>query len=297
MVETGNMTETGNIEKVASQQADITERLSKALEIDSDSYYESIPSKDGQVTEIAKKVYQLESPIGKRSSLTVYDVGIIESMEKIHTALHGRTILNYLICKEFSKIASSGKLENMGFKNIAEFGKAVYGLESSTVNHYTRIGFNFINDDYTVKAGLPELSVSHFIELNACVTDEDGIDKVIELYQQGTLVDGMSTKKIRDVLREIKNPQLEDKSDKTDKSDKSDKSDNSEKSDNTVSVATDNEMQELKVHFDSQVVVGKIINACNVIDELFKMLNENEIKAIGYEEKLNSLKALAKALL
>jgi hypothetical protein len=114
----------------------------------------------------------------------------------------GKAILTYAICKEFSKIAESGKLENMGFKTIADFGKAVFGLETSTVNHYTRIGSTFINDDYTVKAGLPDLSVSHFIELSSSVQNGD-ITPIIELYQNGTLVDGMSTKRIRETLKSL----------------------------------------------------------------------------------------------
>ena len=283
------------VTKVASQQANIVNRLADAVTVDEKSFYEKIPGTDGTEVEIAKKVYKLESPIGKRSSVTVYDVSIIESMEKIEKALHGRTILNYLICKEMSKIAESGKLENMGFKNIGEFGKAVYGLETSTVNHYVRIGSAFINDDYTVKAGLPELSVSHFIELNSLVSAEKGILPIIELYQSQTLVDGMSTKAIRDEVRKIKNPQLEEKS--ADKEEKvTDKSADTQATATQIET-TESDVQELKANFDLQVAVGRIMNACTVIDELFQTINEHEIQVIGYEEKIASLKAMAKALL
>ena len=278
--------------EVASQQADIISRLADAVKVDEKSFYEVIPGSDGSEVEIAKKVYKLESPIGKRSSVTVYDVSIIESMEKIDKALHGRTILNYLICKEMSKIAESGKLKNMGFKNIGEFGKAVYGLETSTVNHYVRIGSAFINDDYTVKAGLPELSVSHFIELNSLVSAERGILPIIELYQSQTLVDGMSTKAIRDEVRKIKNPQIEDKS-----TDKEEKATDSSTDTQATATPTESDVQELKANFDLQVAVGRIMNACTVIDELFQTINEHEIQVIGYEEKVSALKAMAKALL
>lgn len=110
--------------------------------------------------EVSKKVYQFANPVGKRNSLTVYNLEVIKIMEMIDLALKGKTLLTYTICKGFAKIEESGELEKMGFKTVTEFGKAIYGLETSTVNHYVRIGKNFITDDFTVKAGLP--TVGHF---------------------------------------------------------------------------------------------------------------------------------------
>lgn len=267
-------------------------RLSDVLTINPTSFYETIESADGTALEVTKKTYNFINPIGKRTSMTIYDASIIESMEKIGHALHGKALLTYAICKEFSKIAGSGKLENMGFKTIAEFGKSVYGLETSTVNHYTRIGETFINDDYSVKNGLPELSVSHFIELSSSVVDGD-ITPIIELYSNGTLVDGMSTKKIRETLKSLSSPALEDKTEQS-----SEQSTSSANSENTATIVpTESEMSELSANFDVQVAVGKIINACTVIESLFKMMNEHEINAIGYDDNINSIKALAKALL
>ena len=266
----------------------VIDRLGNALAININDYYEKVPTKDGE-TEISKKVYEFANPIGKRTQITMYDMSIIESTEKISKALHGRSILNYVICKEFSKIAESGKLENMGFKNIAEYGKAIFGLETSTVNHYARIGKAFINDDYTVKAGLPELSVSHFIELNSLVGEDGDISAIIELYQTGKLVDGMSTKKIREVLTASKTPQIEDKSSEA----KEDKS--SEAKENSVVTASN--VEEYRVNFDKQVVVGQILNTCNIISQLFSVLSENNVTATGYEDSLEVIKNLAKELL
>jgi hypothetical protein len=273
----------------------LNSRLASALSIDKDSFYEKIDNPDGTTLEVSKKTYNFVNPIGKRASMTVYDSSIIESMEKIGHALYGKTILTYAICKEFSKIAESGKLENMGFKTIAEFGKAVYGLETSTVNHYARIGSTFINDDYTVKTGLPELSVSHFIELSSTVQDGD-ISPIIELYANGTLVDGMSTKKMRETLKSLNNPSLVDKSEPGNT--ETDKSEPKQENENTAeTVPSDTEITELEAEFDSQVVVGKILNACTAIEQMFTMLNNHEVKAVGYDEHMDAIKAIAKALL
>jgi hypothetical protein len=272
---------------IANPMDSLNSKLANALAIDSNSLYTTIKTENGEI-EVTKKTYQFANPIGKRDSVTIYDTAIIESMEKISHALHGKAILTYAICKEFSKISESGKLENMGFKTIADFGKAVYGLETSTVNHYTRIGATFINDDYSVKAGLPDLSVSHFIELSAQVQDGD-ITPIIELYQNGTLVDGMSTKRIRETLKSLSTANaIEDKSSTTTTS----------TTENTgETIPNDSDVTELEAHFDAQVVIGKIIGGCTVIEQMFDMLNKNEVKAVGYVEHIDALKAIAKALL
>lgn len=264
-------------------------QLAKSVEEDAPTYYEKIATETGEI-EVSKKVYQFANPVGKRNSLTVYNLEVIKIMEMIDKALKGKTLLTYTICKAFVKIEETGELEKMGFKTVAEFGKAVYGLETSTVNHYVRIGKNFINDDFTVKAGLPDLTVGHFIELSALVQDGD-ITPVVQLYANGTLIDGMSTKKVRETLRTLNGKAIEQKDSKTETDSKAD----------TTTINTgeivETPVSELQVNFDSQIVVGKIINACSYISELFSLLNEHEINAIGYQENLDTIKALAKALL
>lgn len=267
----------------------LASQLAKTLSLNPSEYYEEIKGEDGSITEVSKKTYNFVNPIGKRSTMTVYDHDIIEAMEVIDKAMKGKTLLTFAICKKFQFVAESGKLENMGFKNVAEFGKAVFGLETSTVNHYVRIAKNFINDDCTVKAGLPNLSVSHFIELNSYVEDGN-IAPIIELYSKGELVDGMTTKKVRETLKSLSGNALPDKSEK--------KEEKKEETSNTgESVPNESEVENLKANFDSQVVVGKILSACNVIEELFNLLNEHEISVIGYTDNLDSIKALAKTLI
>lgn len=274
---------------VSGNMDSLNAKLASALAINTDSLFTTVHTSEGTI-EVAKKTYQLANPVGKRDSLTVYDTSIIESMEKIAHAIHGKAILTYAICKEFSKIAASGKLENMGFKTIADFGKAVYGLETSTVNHYTRIGTTFINDDYTVKAGLPDLSVGHFIELSSMVKEDGDISPIVELYAKGDLVDGMSTKVVRGIVKAISTGlAIEEKSSNTT---------TATTTQNTgETIPTTTEVTELEAEFDAQVVIGKIISGCTVIEQLFDMLAKNEITANGYAEHIDALKAIAKALL
>ena len=267
-------------------------KLAEVLTINHDDYYETIESKTGTV-EVTKKVIDLMNPIGNRTQVVAYDLKFIEATEKIKKAMQARELLTYVICKELSNLDESGILDKYGFKNTAEYGKAVFGFERQTVNHYVRIGKNFINDDYSIKGGLPNLSVGHFIELNSLVGENGELDKILDLYTTGTLTDGLSTKKVREKLNELKAPLLEAKEETADSS--SAKENSSEATAEVIKEEPSTE--ELKAEFDSQVVVGQILNACTRIGELFSLLAENDIKATGYTESLDTIKGLAKTLL
>lgn len=256
----------------------LTSKLHTALSIDVESCYTTLESG----VEIVQKKYQFANPIGKKESITVFDKEIIESIEKITVGFRAKKVVSYAICREFANIQNSGKLESLGFKSIAEFGKALFDLEASTVNHYTKIGNAFINSDYSVKAGLPELGVSHFIELNALVGENGSIEQIIGLYTSGTLTDGMSTKKIREVLKSLKTPTaIEDKSDKSDKSEESeDKSENSENTASstenaTTSTENPNIVENLVKQFDIKVAVAQLLAHCKAMGEIAGIMADN----------------------
>lgn len=269
----------------------LSTKLSTALSIDTESCFTTLESG----VEISQKKYAFRNPIGKKESITVYDANIIASMEKISAALKAKNIVGYVICKELANIQNTGKLEALGFKNIAEFGKAVYDFEPSTVNHYVKIGNAFITSDYSVKAGLPELGVSHFIELNTLVAENGSIDQIIGLFTSGTLTDGMSTKKIREVLKSLKTPTaIEDKSGKSEESeDKSENSENTANSTESATTSTENPkvMETLAKEYDEKVAVAQLLAHCKAMVEIIGIMKDNgaDVKAITAEvEKVSA---------
>lgn len=284
----------------------VTEKMRDALRFNEESAYETIERKDGTSVDIVKKVYKFAEPMGSKSQLTVMDIDMIRSLDTIQGAIGVRKMSNYIICKEFSKINESGKLESFGFKTIGELGKAIFGLETSTVNHYARIGQLFITDDYQVNPMLPELSVSHLLELSS-YCDGD-VEKISELYQTGVLVDGMSTKKIRETLKNLRENALEDKGEQEDvsveDSNNNDVSNDSNlsSSENGAEVETSSEptqetVEQLKAQFDKQVIVGKMFNYCEVIEEMFKLLIEHDIEIVDYDKPIETIKAMIQAIL
>ena len=302
---------TEEVAKLDTNLLRVTTNMAKALAFNEDDAYTEIARKDGTTVEIVKQVFEFKEPIGNRNQLTIMDMDIIKSVKTIQGAINVRKMSNYIICKEFSRINESGKLENMGFKTIGEFGKALFGLETSTVNHYARIGTLFITDDYEVNPLLPQLSVSHLLELESY--ENGDVEKISELFQNGTLSDGMSTKKIREVLKSLSENAIEDKGGNDENSNDNSTgdtgnnstvstTDNSSSDSDTTSQSSSTEptaesVEQLSASFDKQIVVGKMLNYCEVIEQLFGLLKEHNIEVVDYNTPIDAIKAMVQALL
>ena len=253
-------------------------------------------TKDGSI--IASKEYKFLNPIGKRTTLKTFDKSIIESTEKIGMALYGQNVLTFAVCRELAKMDDKSKLDSLGFKNIGEYANALFDISRVTATQYARIGKVFINDEYKIASDiLPSgLQKGHLLELLTMVSDDGDISEVENLYLDGTLTDGMPTTAIRKVVKDWKNgtlaiettgkeiPQIEDKNEKSEKS-------------KNVSRETSGNTENNSSEFDVQIEVGKILSSCNAITESFDILNRHEFNVGGYEKALDTIRALAQAML
>ena len=268
--------------------------VSERVHLDASSINE-LTTKKGNVA--VQKKYDFAVKMGTRIGMTVSDSEMIESIEKILVAERAKTVMGYVICKEMARIADSGKLEGMGFKNIAEFGRAMFNYKVSTSNHYARIGRNFIDDNYHVKQGLPELSISHFIELNAYVGEDGDISDIVDMYLDGTLVDGMSTKDVRNALNAKKNliegdSTISEEADSEKSSDSDSDSDKSTDSGNAKKEST-SQLADSEGKYDCNVYVGKILNNLNQISlTVDGMFNNDDLTAGEADSVIKALKTL-----
>ena len=253
-------------------------------------------TKDGSI--IASKEYKFLNPIGKRTTLKTFDKSIIESTEKIGMALYGQNVLTFAVCRELAKMDDKSKLDSLGFKNIGEYANALFDISRVTATQYARIGKVFINDEYKIASDiLPSgLQKGHLLELLTMVSDDGDISEVENLYLDGTLTDGMATTAIRKVVKDWKNgtlaiettgkeiPQIEDKNEKSEKS-------------KNVSRETSGNSESNSSEFDVQIEAGKILSSCNAMTESFDILNRHECNVGGYEKALDTIRALAQAML
>jgi hypothetical protein len=246
---------------------------------------------------VVQKKYDFAVKLGSRVSMTLSDPELITSVEKILLAEKGKKVMGYVICKEMARIADSGKLEKMGFKTVSEFGKAMFGFETSTCNHYVRIGRNFITDDYKVIDGLPELSISHFIELNKFVGENGDVSDIVDMYLEGTLVDGMSTKDVRKALT-AKSNVIDGEASVVEETKQTEAGTAENVKTEAVKTETDKKVESSgNEPFDVNVECGKALNAISMFAEAMMKLNANGIQVSGYEDKLSVLADMVKALL
>lgn len=251
-------------------------------------------TKDGAI--IASKEYKFLNPIGKRTTLKTFDQAIIESTEKIGMALYGQNVLTFAVCRELAKMDDKAKLDSLGFKNIAEYANALFDISRITATQYARIGKIFINDEYKIASDiLPSgLQKGHLIELLTMVGDDGDISEIENLYLDGSLTDGMATTAIRKVVKDWKNGTLAIDTTASEVPAIEDKNESGEKNvSRETSAPTDVKTGE----FDVQVEVGKILASCNQITESFDILNRHEFNVGGYEKALDTIRALAQAML
>jgi hypothetical protein len=160
---------------------------------------------DGNEISIVKKTVRFEIAKGKRAQVDISNPDIINSVDKINAARHGADIMSYVICRELANLQGhEEELQKMGFDDVADFGRSVFGYSRNTVNQYVRVGKAFILPDYSVMPALPStISVSAMLEILAYVQKDGGaldVQLLSNLYNNGILADGMSTKTIRDSL-------------------------------------------------------------------------------------------------
>lgn len=275
---------------VASSMVEVFNRASSAT-IEGVTTTET---KDGAI--IASKEYKFLNPIGKRTTLKTFDQAIIESTEKIGMALYGQNVLTFAVCRELAKMDDKAKLDSLGFKNIGEYANALFDISRVTATQYARIGKVFISDDYKIASDiLPSgLQKGHLLELLTMVGDDGDISEVESLYLDGSLTDGMATTSIRKVVKDWKNGTLAIDVDSSEVPAIEDKSESGEKN---VSRETFAPTDVKTAEFDVQVEVGKILASCNQITESFDILNRHEFNVGGYEKALDTIRALAQAML
>lgn len=263
----------------------VSDDMSKATARFSPSEIVGISEKEtskGNVSVVKK--YNLTTVIGDRATLTLTDPELIKSVEKIKFAESGRKVFGYVICKELARIDDSGKLKEFGFKSISQFAKALFGYQESTANHYVRIGKAFITDDYKVKDGLPEYSISHFIELNALVTEHpDGTlttEKIEDLFLEGVIKDGMSTKQLRDAIKSENNKKVVDTTAKevSEQTETQSEQTETQAEQGTAFQGTENKPRvsgETTAAFDKLTVGARALDALNVYLEQIAILKLN----------------------
>ena len=56
-------------------------------------------------------------------------------------------------------------------------------------------------------------------------------------------------------------------------------------------------IENLQADFDKQVVAGTMFNYCEVMEELFRLLEQHDIEIVDYSTPINTIKAMIQSIL
>lgn len=173
-------------------------------------YTLTLIERDGVKIAIAKPFMRVNliNTIGKRTTLSTHNSAVIRASKVISDAKKGQRYTAYAICRELANMDDKAILNELNFKTVAQFAKAVFDIETSTANLYCRIGKSFIcydgvNDEYYMSSSLiPPVSISYLLELVKLVPDTGDLSEIENLFLNGTLNESFSTSKVRKIVKE-----------------------------------------------------------------------------------------------
>lgn len=110
----------------------------------------------------------------------------------------------YQIAKQLATVETNELYVDDGFKNASDYAEKVLGIKKSFANTLVRAGKDYIEKDGTnlPVEGDKDFTISQLQELMP-LGDRD---KVAHHVECGDVTPDMSTKKIREVVKELKNP-------------------------------------------------------------------------------------------
>ena len=270
------------IEQLINSVDTTIEKAMQGAQPNMDKFTE-VKAGDGKLA--VKRVYDFVNTVGKRDQLTTFDPEVIRITETIAKAIMHREKSSFIICRELYHMKESGKLKTLGFKNVGEYGKAMFDLAPLTCNQYARIGEYFINDEYNIVGDMPRLSVSHYIEMLSFIEKKGGsMDELRDMFLNGTLTDGMSTKDIRIALNAAKEKKSTVETSFSDSTDSNDSTDSTDSTDSSEAVT-----------FDKAATLQKGLDAIQTLYRVSETLKANGIDVnftSSLDEVMEGIKSL-----
>lgn len=175
---------------------------------------------EGSTKIVAKKTFKLRNKIGRRDEITIMNADDLKNIQTIENITEATRRADLARAYHLGVLNNEKTLESLSLKSISDIGFGFFNIARTTSTQYARIGKLFLekdeNNGYYIKyPALPSsLTTGHMIEFlsfitewvskNEGKTEEDAIQVICDLYIDEKLREGMATKQIRKVLKEIR---------------------------------------------------------------------------------------------
>lgn len=164
--------------------------------------------KDSDGNEYATATYQLKVAKGDRKEITIRNMDIATRIERVNRALATGDVSYFITAKEISNFADTDAIE-LGFENVTSMCTAIFGLAKSTIENYSRLAKYFINDDFTLRGGIPsDTPISTLNQMLSLVKKEDeqgkaDISNVERLFTSGIITPYMKQAEVKARLAKL----------------------------------------------------------------------------------------------
>lgn len=219
---------------------------------------------------------------GKRTEIEISNPDVAKILYEIQGAAKATDEIDKFVARKLYQLSTYDEIiKRMNFDSAIDLAVTVFGMSKDWASKRLRVGQYFITDEFEFVPVIPATwTVSHVQELlqhlpkddNGNVVDAQVVPFVAGLLQEGTIMDGMTTKKLRDVLNE-KFPN----SKRTRKALKEGKKEG-EKKEGTQATASDVDVTNIDrlAEMSVDAKVGVILNAVQTIATVFPSIDFNE---------------------
>ena len=258
---------------------------------------------DGTDMTMVAATFKFAVEKGKKTEIQISDKNVAKVMYDLQNAHLARGEVDKYIARKLYTLSTYDEaIKKMNFDSAIDLYTTVFGVSKDKASKYLRIGKYFINDDMTFNPVIPaNWSMSHVQELLQYLPKNEGgevddaqvIPAVVKWVNDGTIADGMTTKKIREAMKALYLPEG-GKASKGSKASKGGKDDMKEgeaskgsKSDVDVSVI------DRLSDMDIDARVGHALNALDVLSAVFATFDmQEDVRALA-TDSIEALRDMA----
>lgn len=175
-----------------------------------------------------------------------------KATERITARIHAIARNAYTIAAILAKIDETECYTEDGFKNVAEYAEALFGMKKSTTYEYIKIGRYYVANN---ESNLPHEDVDFTHKQVAALLPLKNRDRAVELIEDGTITVDTPVSKIKKIVK------AETKAEQTEETEPTEEAEPTEETpDNTALITS--------AIYDMRAAFSNLCNTVNIADSI-----------------------------
>lgn len=180
-----------------------------------------------------------------------------KATERITKCTHTIATNAYTIAAILAKIDETECYTEDGFKNVAEYTEAFFGMKKSATYEYIKIGREYVENNHS---NLPHAEVDFTHKQVAALLPLNNRDRAVELIEEGTITVDTPVSEIKKIVKAETTEPTEEETEEAELTEEAEPTE--ETTDNAALIAS--AIHDMRAAFDN---LCNVISAANGIDE------------------------------